>query len=290
LSTKKTNHYAERIMRVCDYIYQHLDEEMTLDQLSHIAHFSKFHFHRQFSDYTGISINRYIQLMRLKRASYRLAFDRQDKIIDIAYEASFKNPESFSRAFKKTFSQSPSQFRADPQWPHWHTKVQLHIPTNEGSKIMDIEIVNFKQTKVAVLEHRAPPDRVYESVSKFIDWRKQSKLSPAKTSRSFGIVYDNPETTPPNEFRFDICGTVNADVPENSYDIKTGEIPAGRCAVLRHNGSMDNIGKSVCEMYAKWLPESGEELRDYPCFFHYLNLITEVEEHELKTDIYLPIK
>lgn len=275
---------------MCEYIYQHLDEEMSLDRLSQLAHFSKFHFHRQFSEYTGISVSRFIQLMRLKRASYRLVFDKEQRITDIALEAQFENPESFSRAFKHAFNQTPSQFRAEPRWPEWHAKVQHHIVFNESNKIMDIKIVNFEKTKVAFLEHRASPDRVYESVSKFIEWRKQSKLSPVKTSKSFGIIYDNPESTPPDEFRFDICGSVTSDVPANNQGVKTGEIPAGRCAVLRHNGSLENVGESICRMYGEWLPASGEELRDYPCFFNYLNLISEVPEHELKTDIYLPLK
>nr|WP_231855061.1 GyrI-like domain-containing protein [Photobacterium profundum] len=43
-------------------------------------------------------------------------------------------------------------------------------------------------------------------------------------------------------------------------------------------------------LYGQWLPESGEELRDDPCFFHYMNFFPEVSEHELITDIYLPLK
>lgn len=286
----KTNEYDARINRVCDYIEQHLDEAMSLDNLCQLAHFSKFHFHRQFSDYTGITVFRFIQLMRLKRASYRLAFDKDEKIIDIALDAQFENPESFSRAFKNLFNQTPSQFRAEPDWPNWNARVQIQTPDNKRNKPMDIKIVDFKQTKVAVLEHRAPPDQVLDSVSKFIEWRKQSQLSPVITSRTFGIIYDNPETTPADEFRFDICGSVEHDIPENPQHIYTSDIPGGRCAVLRHNGSLKNVGESVCSIYADWLPESGEELRDYPCFFHYLNLITDVEEHELKTDIYIPLK
>ncbi len=290
----KVKIYEERINRICDYICQHLTEELSLEFLSDLAHFSKFHFHRQFSEYTGITLGRFIQLMRLKRASYQLAFDKNERIIDIALEAQFENPESFSRAFKNAFNQTPSQFRIEPQWPEWHTKVRLQKYKDERINIMntkaEIKVVDFKKTNIALLEHRAPPDRVYESVIKFIEWRKQSKISPVKSSKTFGIIYDDPKTTPANEFRFDICGSTQQDIPTNSSNIKQGEIPGGRCAVLRHNGSIENIGKAVRYMYGTWLPESGEELRDYPCFFHYLNLITDVEEHELQTDIYLPLK
>lgn len=121
----KASAYNARINRVYEYIEQHLDEKMSLDKLCQIAYFSKFHFHRQFSEYTGITLNRFIQLMRLKRASYRLAFDKDDKIIDIALDAQFENPESFSRAFKSTFKQTPSQFRAEPDWQKWNDVVRI---------------------------------------------------------------------------------------------------------------------------------------------------------------------
>ena len=34
--------------RVMDYIEHHLDQEMRLDELAGIAHFSPYHFHRLF--------------------------------------------------------------------------------------------------------------------------------------------------------------------------------------------------------------------------------------------------
>jgi AraC family transcriptional regulator len=289
-SKSKAKIYAERMRRVCDYIYQHLDDELSLDQLSLVAHFSKYHFHRQFAEYVGISVARFIQLMRLKRASYRLAFDKDDKIIDIALEAKFENPESFSRAFKNAFAQTPTQFRAEPEWPLWHSKYQFTHPSEEENTPMEVSIVDFKPTRVALLQHRAAPDRVYESVGKFIEWRKQSKLSPVATSQTFGIIYDDPAVKTGDDFRFDICGSVEQDVPSNPQGVTTGHIAGGRCAVLRHHGSHNNIGDKVRYLYRNWLPQSGEELRDAPCFFHYLNLITEVAEHELMTDIHLPLK
>ena len=290
MNEAKARMYAERINRVCDYINRHLDQEFSLEQLSQVANFSKYHFHRQFSEYTGVSVFRFIQLMRLKRASYRLAFDKNDRIIDIALEAQFENPESFSRAFKNTFGQTPSQFRKEPEWPTWHSKYQFSIPSVERTQAMEVTIVEFKETSVAILEHRDSPDRIYDSVNKFIAWRKQSGLSPVKTSQTYGIVYDNPKTTDPAKFRFDICGSIDQDVLNNPQGVKAGTIPGGRCAVIRHQGSHDNIGTSVCYLYGKWLPQSGEELRDFPCFFHYLNLITDVPDHELLTDVYLPLK
>ncbi|HTJ96239.1 MAG TPA: AraC family transcriptional regulator [Rhodocyclaceae bacterium] len=284
----KENAYALRFRRVFDYIDKHLDEALPLEVLSEVANFSKFHFHRQFSEHTGISVFRYVQLMRLKRASYRLAFNRLDKIIDIAMEAGFENPESFSRAFKSIFGQTPSAFRKAPEWAEWNEHYKL--PSGERKHIVEVKIVDFEETKVAVLEHRGPPELINNTVSVFIAWRKETGLSPASTARSFGIAYDNPETTEPAKFRFDLCGTVNADVPENAYGISNKSIPAGRCAVVRHLGSHARIAESIYPLYRDWLPQSGEELRDFPLYFNYLNLMPATPEHELVTDIYLPLK
>lgn len=275
---------------VFEYIYQHLDDDLSLEMISKIARFSRYHFHRQFSEYCGMTLNRFVQLMRLKRASYRLAFEKDDRIIDIALDAKFENPESFSRAFKQMFGQTPSQFRNEPNWSNWHDRVHINLPGVKETHDVDIKIVDFEETKVAVLEHRGSPELVMDSVQVFRDWRKQSKLSPVKTSRSFGIIYDDPEATPAEEFRFDLCGSVESDVPDNPQKVRNGCIPAGRCAVIRHYGSLDNVRDSVLRLYREWLPESNEELRDYPLFFQYLKLVPEVHEHELETDIFLPLK
>jgi hypothetical protein len=65
-------------------------------------------------------------------------------------------------------------------------------------------------------------------------------------------------------------------------------IPGGRCAVVRYLGSHNRLGESIYPLYREWLPTSGEELRDYPLYFQYLNLLPDIAEADLVTDIYLP--
>lgn len=288
MSDIQAKNYAKRFEKVLDYIESNLDESLSTEYLSQIANFSKFHFHRQFAEYVGTSVGRYIQLLRLRQASYQLAFSPQNKVIDIALDAGFENPESFTRAFRNTFGQSPSEFRRQPDWESWHERYRFRIP--ERKQTVQVEIVDFKSIRIAVMEHRGPTERVNDSVGQFIAWRKESGLSPKEISRSFGIAYDNPDTTEPAEFRFDICGEVTDEVPLNRQGVITKSIPGGRCARVRHYGSHVRIGESIYPLYRNWLPESGEELRDFPLYFHYLNLMPETPEHELETDIYLPLK
>ena len=280
--------YAARFDKVLDYIERHLGEPLTTECLSHVASFSKFHFHRQFTEHVGTGVARYVLLLRLRRASYRLAFERRAKVIDIALEAGFENPESFSRAFRNIFGQSPSGFRRQPDWESWNERYRFRIP--ERNTAMQVDIVNFETTLIAVLEHRGPSERLNDSVAQFIAWRQESGLSPKESRRTFGIVYDNPDTTEPARFRFDICGEMTVDVPPNAQGVLKKRIPGGRCARVRHFGSHVRLGESIYPLYRDWLPGSGEELRDFPLYFHYLNLLPETPEADLVTDIHLPLK
>lgn len=285
---KPAESYAERFQRVFTYIDQHLDEPLTVTQLSEIARFSPFHFHRQFTQYTGVPVYRYVQLMRLRRASYLLAFNRQEKVVDVALGVGFETPEAFSRAFKNTFGQSPSAFRAQPDWPEWHSRFSFK-PTEQVTPVR-IDLVSTETVRVAVLTHCGTPERVSDAVACFIDWRKTTGLSPVATSKTFGIAYADPDSVAPEDFRYDICGSVSAEIPDNPHGVHNDWIPGGRCARVRHVGSHEKLGPLVQHLYRTWLPESGEELRDFPVYFHFLPLLSSTPEHALETDVYLPLK
>jgi len=295
MNNDKFDDYARRFEQVFDFIEQHLDSALTVEQLSEVACFSRFHFHRQFSQFCGVSVSRYITLMRLKRASYRLVQQSPDKIIDIALDAGFENPESFSRAFKHTFGLTPSEFRKAPVWMDWHKHFQFPgMETQKRMEKMDVKIIEVEPIPVAVLEHHGDPMRVSNSVATFIEWRKASGLSDYATQGTYGVPYNDPLVTPGEEFRFDICGELNPQaqgkVPANSQGVISKTLPGGRCAVVRHVGSYDRISETVYNLYRQWLPQSGEELRDFPVYFRYLQLDQELPEHAQQTDILLPLK
>jgi len=285
----KADGYRKRFARVLRHIDDHLDQPLSLEALSAVANFSPFHFHRQFSAYCGMPLARYIQWRRLKRASYRLAFNPQEKVIDIALGAGFQNPESFSRAFRQALGTTPSRFRQRPDWLDWHQRIPPAKASREQN--MNVEIVDFPATRIALINHRGAPALINDAAARFIEWRKSTGLSPVATSKTFGIAPADPATTPAEAFSFDICGSVSAPIDENNpFGVVNGMIPAGRCARVVHQGPHEEMTELARALYRDWLPGSGEELRDFPLFFHYLNFVHEVPEHALRTDIYLPLK
>lgn len=119
--------YTQKLQLVCDYIQRHLDEDLDVDRLSQIAALSKFHFHRIFAIHVGLNVMKFIQLSRLKRASFQLAFEPDLKIIEIALQAGFDSPEAFTRAFKRSFDQTPRAFRDKPDRESWRQKFVLRF-------------------------------------------------------------------------------------------------------------------------------------------------------------------
>lgn len=283
-----------RFRRVLEYIDAHLDEDLTLERLSGVAAFSKYHFLRQFSELFGIGVHQYVKLVRLRHASYRLALQDRARIIDIAMASGYESPEAFSRAFKKAFGQTPSEFREQPRWDSWHaTHERLReartLPLQADDRAGDVQVARFEETRVAALEHRGDPKLILESVRRFIGWRKENRLPP-RGSATFNILHDDPADTPPEAYRIDLCAAIHRPVSENPSGVVEKTIPGGRCAVLRHIGGDDTLFQAARHLYATWLPASGEAPRDFPLFLHRVRFFPEVPDHEGVTDILLPLQ
>ena len=103
--TRTSPAYAGRFQRVCLYIERHLDEPLSLETLSAIAHSSPYHFHRQFTACSGIPLYRYIQWLRLRvwRSGRRIkssilplmpAFRIRNRSVVLSVPRSLKAPAS----------------------------------------------------------------------------------------------------------------------------------------------------------------------------------------------------
>lgn len=286
--------YRARLRRVLAHIDANLDGDLSLDRLSAVAGCSKYHLHRQFSSLFGLGVHRYVQLARLKRASFTLAFRRPARVLDVALASGYESGEAFARAFKRAVGVTPTSFRARPRWAPcdaaWRplrTLRREHMrPT---PRLGDVAVVEFPETRVAELVHRGEHERVLETVQRFIGWRRRHRLPPS-VSATYNIVYDDPDETPPEAHRFGICAAYDGEVAPNPEGVAAGVIAGGRCARLRHVGSDDTLPDTVRFLYGAWLPASGEALRDAPLFFQRVRSFPDAPEHEAVTDVFLPLR
>jgi len=100
----------ERLRHVTSYIAHHLQDDLTVDDLSEQACMSKPHFFRCFKSTFGITPVEYINARRIELARELLATTDRS-LTDICYQIGFNNTSYFSRLFKRYEDLSPSAYR-----------------------------------------------------------------------------------------------------------------------------------------------------------------------------------
>ncbi len=283
--------YQERILRTLVHIQHHLDEPLELDSLARVACFSPFHFHRVFRALVGEPVQEHVRRLRLERAAIRLKL-QDEPVTDLALDAGYESHEAFTRAFHNMFHMSPSQFRGahqpapdSPSGVHFESTSGYHAPDYRDAP--PVAIQTLSPARVVFLRHQGSYDQVGATWGRLTSWAgRRGLIGPA--TRFLGISYDDPQITPPDKLRYDAALTVNAPV-EPEGEIGVAEIAGGRYAVLTHKGPYETLGRAYQALLGGWLPASGCELRDLPCFELYLNSPQTARPEDLLTVIHVPI-
>lgn len=290
--------YQARILRVLVHIQDHLDEELSLESLAAVACFSPYHFHRIFRGLVGESVKEHVRRLRLERAAHRLKFGDL-AVTTIAFDAGYENHESFTRAFHDMFGEPPSRFREIHKViPFKEVPSRVHYkagerpaelqPTRAQGGSMDVRIERIQPLRLAFMRHLGPYDEVGATWGKLMGWAGRSGLLGPGT-RILGIVYDDPEVTPPDKVRYDACLAVDERFRPQG-EVGAQEIAAGEYAVTTHRGPYQKLGETYARLCGEWLPGSGREAADRPCFEIYRNSLQNTRPEDLLTDIYLPLK
>lgn len=278
--------YQQRMKRVLDHIDAHLDETPSLAVLAEVAHFSATHFHRVFSAWMGETLGDYLQRRRLEIAAIRLATARETPVLHIALAVGFASGEAFTRAFKAHFGQTPSAWRAQTpaSWGEERGQARRKPPlapvdrnppgehgtaleSAEKNAMSAVHIATLPPVRIAYLRHIGPygPSIGQFWQQEFFPWMQANGL----TGRDgYGIGHDDPHITAPERCRYDACVAVPEDfVARGQAGLAT--LPGGRYACTRYRGDGHGIGRAWAELLRDWLPQSGQQIDNRPCFEHY---------------------
>src|SRR5262249_12303007 len=99
-----------RLRAVVEYIEEHLDAGVSLDELAAVARLSPYHFARQFKRATGLPPHQYVILRRVERAKQLLQGGALS-LAEVALHAGFLDQSQFCRHFKRLVGVTPGQFR-----------------------------------------------------------------------------------------------------------------------------------------------------------------------------------
>lgn len=276
------NDYIQRINKVVAYINNHLDETLDLKTLSNEAALSDFHFHRIFKALKGEAIGGYITRLRLE-ATARLLRYTALTIEEIAFNIGYETPASLSKAFKKQYGISPTEYR-----------------TNKDTYIMKKEIINpdlaLKTPKIVTLE---PKNLIYVALTGAygsLDYGKayeqlwaviKAQKLFTKGIESICISYDDPKITEGSLQRSDVCLAIHKPAtPQDEVSCKT--LAGGKYAVFFYQGSYENLSQ-VYDTAVRWVIDHQYTLREEPFFEKYLNDARRTPKEKLKTEIYIPI-
>ena len=276
------NDYTQRINKVIAYINNHLDETLDLKTLANQAALSDFHFHRIFKALKGEAIGGYITRLRLE-ATARLLRYTALTIEEIAFNIGYETPASLSKAFKKQYGITPTEYR-----------------TNKDTYIMRKEIINpdlaLKAPKIVTLE---PKNIIYVALTGAygsLDYGKayeqlwaviKAQKLFTKGIESICISYDDPKITEGSLQRSDVCLAIHKPAtPQEEVSCKT--LAGGKYAVFFYQGSYENLSQ-VYDTAVRWVIDHEYTLREEPFFEKYLNDSRRTPEEKLKTEIYIPI-
>lgn len=90
---------------VVEYIHEHLEGEISLQELSRIAQLSKYHFLRLFKNHTGLTPHQYIMAERIYRAKKLIL--KGESLSLAGLHAGFSDQSHFIRSFRKIYGYSP---------------------------------------------------------------------------------------------------------------------------------------------------------------------------------------
>lgn len=100
----------QKLQKVFDYMEQHLDETLSLQTLSNMAGYSVPQFYRLFKQLTGDKVNEYLLRRRISEAAIAVKNDKKS-IAEIAFQFGFQSHDVFTRAFKRVYGMTPTQYR-----------------------------------------------------------------------------------------------------------------------------------------------------------------------------------
>jgi AraC family transcriptional regulator len=96
--------------KVADYIEDHLEEEISLQELADIAQLSRYHFARAFKQTFGIPPHRYHMSRRMERAKTLLEAPARS-VTEVGMMLGFAETSSFTTSFRRSVGLTPSDYR-----------------------------------------------------------------------------------------------------------------------------------------------------------------------------------
>ena len=217
----RAEQYLRHLDVVTDYIYAHLDEDLSLETLAHVSGFSRYHWHRIYRAVRGETAAQAVRRLRLERAAAMLT-ETSWSIERIAWKAGFTGTEIFSRAFLRSYGTTPGRFRTGGRPASIDSPVTRCGSGSTSSVREDpgwaVRVETRCGYRLAVSEHRGSYMDIGRAFSRVKDRMGAGNSMVA-------IYEDDPDAVPPADLR-SAAGTVVDPGTKIPHDLTERMVPA----------------------------------------------------------------
>ncbi|MBI9048141.1 MAG: AraC family ligand binding domain-containing protein [Anaerolineaceae bacterium] len=96
------------VEKICNYLSEHFDRAISLDELSDVAGISKYHLLRTFTRQKGITPYSYLETIRINKAKVML--ENGASPLEVTFQTGFSDQSHFTNYFKKLIGLTPKQY------------------------------------------------------------------------------------------------------------------------------------------------------------------------------------
>ena len=107
----------EAVRKMQDYIREHIQDNITIEDLADASAFSPWYARRLFLKYLNMTPAVYIRRLKLSKSALKLR-DEEVTVLDVALEMGFGSVDGYQRAFRKEFGCNPKEYSTSPV-PVW---------------------------------------------------------------------------------------------------------------------------------------------------------------------------
>ncbi len=284
--------FLKQVQRGIDYIEANLDFDIQSADVARHSGISQWHFQRIFKALTNETLMTYIRSRRFSKSLDKLA-STQERVLDIALAAGFDTQESFTRAFKKSFSVTPAHYRKHAGAFAFMRKVRFdadYLGHIHSHLTLEPEIVEQPELHLVGMctrffgvdsEKNNMASKLPQLWNAFLP--RLDEITHRIPGACYGIVQQTAARTDELEY-WAVAPVTHLEVlPQGLLSL---HVPAARYARFTHRGFVTHLNMTVNYIYSSWLLRSGMR-HTYGCDLEFYG--SEYEADSEKSVIYYSI-
>ena len=274
------------INQAINYIFDHIDEEITVDDVARHCSYSKYHLTRMFKEGTDEALYQFIKRVRLERSAWRLKVEKEKSITEIGGEYGYSS-SNFATAFKKHLNVSPVDFRKASEQMVEKSSFSQGLTLDDLDNAGNLITVENLDGFTVVYERKIGNyHNLPEEWCRFID--KYEHLATEETLY-IECTIDDPSITDEDHCMYELCQTISPDSPalKNNKELLIHNFEGGKYAVYHFKGFPQFLFMVYQEIFCRWLSKTGNQLDERPI----LDIYRQVrEDGYMEIDICFPLK